>query len=90
MRLASRATCWRWKPILERSPAYVMVALAVRGPTRTECGFLFCFLLLFFFRTVNETARPGSCLSLQKQWPAGAKLSLPDRHATRCWLKRGF
>lgn len=53
MRFASRASCWRWKAVLERSPAYVMVALAARGPIRTECG-VFCFVL--FCLTLNQTA----------------------------------
>lgn len=39
------------------------------------------------FRSRNETAvlEPGP--RAQKQWPAGAKLSLPDRRAARCWPK---
>lgn len=57
----------------------MVFALAVRGPTRTECVFRLLEL---------KSKQPSWKLSrLQKQCPAGAKLSLPDRHATRCWLK---
>lgn len=81
MRFASWASCWRWKAVLESSPEYVTVlALAVRGPIRTEC-------VVCFFTTENPTAVLETVFRLQKQWPAGAKLSLPGRHATRCWLK---
>lgn len=57
MRFASWASCWNWKAILESSPEYVTVlALAVRGPIRTEC--VFCF-----FRTEKSNSRLGNCFS---------------------------
>ena len=77
-RFASWASCSGWKAVLESSPEYVMVlahAVRLQG-MRVLC-----------FRAVNPAAVLETIYRLQGQWPAGAKRSSPDRHATRRWLK---
>lgn len=58
----------------------MVLAHAVRGPARTECGFC---------QSCKSSSRLGN-YSAPETVACRAKLSLPDRQAMRRWLKKKF
>lgn len=71
-RCASWASCWSWKAIWKAlwNTSWFLIAL---------CAAPFARNAFLVFRTVNETAVLKPVYRLRRQWPAGAKLSLPDK-----------